>query len=302
MNVFGLDIGGSGIKGAPVDSATGAMVTERFRLPTPQPATPEAMIAAAVEVVQHFGWNGPIGCGFPAVVKQGVVHTAANIAPEWIGYDLGGTLAAALAPLGVTNVVALNDADAAGTAEMRYGAGRGEDGVVLMVTLGTGIGTALFVNGLLVPNTELGHIEIRGKEAEDRAADSVRERKELSWKEYARRVDEYLGVMQRLFWPDLIIVGGGVSKDADKFLSRLQTPARIVPAQMLNNAGIVGAALAAAPLTAAFAASTQLSAPPAEATSGEATPAPKPAARKRASRAQQSSEHAGPMPENPSPS
>lgn len=244
MKVFGLDIGGSGVKGAPVDVDTGTMLTERMRIPTPQPAAPDAVIATAVEVIRHFGWTGPIGCGFPAVVKQGVVHTAANIAPEWIGLDVRSGLQQALE---AESVQVINDADAAGMAEMRYGAGQGVDGVVLMVTLGTGIGTALFVKGVLVPNTELGHIEIRGKEAERRAADSVRERKGLSWKEYAERVDEYLAAMNRLLWPDLIIVGGGVSKDADQFLPRLKTPTWIVPAQLLNNAGIVGAALAAIP-------------------------------------------------------
>ncbi len=241
MNVFGLDVGGSGIKGAPVDTTTGKLLTERFRIPTPQPASPEAMIATAAEVVAHFAWQGPIGCGFPAVVKAGVVHTAANIDPSWIGRDLAGSLSTALGQ----PVVAINDADAAGMAEIRWGAGRGVDGVVLMVTLGTGIGTALFVKGQLVPNTELGHTEIRGKEAEKRAADRVREQKNLSWKEYAERVDEYLDTMERLLWPDVIIIGGGVSKDADKFFPRLTVRGTIVPAQMLNNAGIAGAALAA---------------------------------------------------------
>jgi polyphosphate glucokinase len=243
MNVFGLDVGGSGIKGAPVDTTTGKLLTERFRIPTPQPATPDAVIATAAEVVAHFAWRGPIGCGFPAVVKAGVVQTAANIDPSWIGRNLASDLSAALGqPVG-----AINDADAAGMAEMRWGAGRGVDGVVLMVTLGTGIGTALFVKGQLVPNTELGHIEIKGKEAEKRAADRVREQKALSWKEYAERVDEYLDTMERLLWPDLIIIGGGVSKDADKFFPRLTARATVVPAQMLNNAGIAGGALAAVP-------------------------------------------------------
>jgi polyphosphate glucokinase len=243
MNVFGLDVGGSGIKGAPVDIRTGTLLSERFRIPTPQPATPAAMVAVAAQVVAHFDWQGPIGCGFPAVVKGGIVHTAANIDQSWIGYDLQRTLEDAVGQ----PVRAVNDADAAGMAEMRWGAGRGVEGVVLMVTLGTGIGTALFVKGQLVPNTELGHIEIRGKEAEKRAADRVREQKELSWKEYAVRVDEYLDTMERLFWPDLIIVGGGVSKDADKFFPKLSSRVKVVPAQMLNNAGIAGAALAAVP-------------------------------------------------------
>lgn len=243
MQVFGLDIGGSGVKGAPVDIETGTLLAERFRIPTPQPAAPHALIATAAEVVAHFGWEGPVGCGFPAVLKAGVVKTAANIAPEWIGFDLGAGLREALA----CPVTVLNDADAAGLAEMRWGAGRGVDGLVLMVTLGTGIGTALFVKGQLVPNTELGHIEIRGKDAELRASDRVREQKELSWKEFAKRVDEYLLTMERLFWPDLIIIGGGVSKYADKFIPRLTTSAQVVPAQMQNNAGIAGAALTAVP-------------------------------------------------------
>jgi polyphosphate glucokinase len=243
MKVFGLDIGGSGIKGAPVDTATGELLAERFRIPTPQPATPADMIAIAAQVIANFAWQGPIGCGFPAVIKEGVVHTAANIAPEWIGSDLRAGLSEAIGQ----PVETLNDADAAGLAEMRWGAGRDIEGVVLMITLGTGIGTALFVKGQLVPNTELGHIEIRGKEAEKRAADRVREVKGLSWKQYAERVSEYLQAIERLLWPDLIIIGGGVSKEADKFLARLETQTRVVPAQLLNNAGIVGAALAAVP-------------------------------------------------------
>lgn len=243
MHVFGLDIGGSGIKGAPVDTATGQLLGERFRIPTPQPATPDAMIATAAEVVAHFDWHGPVGCGFPAVVKDGVVHTAANIDQSWIGYNLREHLAAVVdGP-----VRAINDADAAGMAEVRWGAGRDVDGVVMMITLGTGIGTALFVKGQLVANTELGHIEIRGKEAERRASDRVREDKDLSWKEYAARVDEYLDAIERLLWPDLIIIGGGVSKSAEKFFPRLTSRVKVVPAQMLNNAGIAGAALAAVP-------------------------------------------------------
>jgi polyphosphate glucokinase len=243
MHVFGLDIGGSGIKGAPVDISTGTLLADRFRIPTPQPATPAEMVAVAAQVVAHFDWQGPVGCGFPAVIKDGVVHTAANIAPEWIGRNLRDELSAAIAQ----PVEALNDADAAGLAEMRWGAGRDVEDVVLMLTLGTGIGSALFVKGQLVPNTEFGHIEIGGKVAEKRASDRVREVKRLSWKQYAERVNEYLRTIERLLWPDLIIIGGGVSKEADKFLARLTTRARVVPAQMLNNAGIAGAALAAVP-------------------------------------------------------
>lgn len=241
MEALGIDIGGSGIKGAPVDTETGHLLTERFRIPTPQPATPEAVIAVTAQVIQHFEWSGPIGCGFPAVVKAGQVFTAANIAHSWIGVQIEDELAHTIG----TPVRVLNDADAAGLAEMRWGAGHNRSGVVLIVTLGTGIGSALFVDGKLVPNTEFGHIEIRGKEAEDRAADSVRERKQLSWKRWAKRVDEYLDMMERLVWPDLIVIGGGASADAEKFVPLLSARAEIVPAQLLNNAGIAGAALAA---------------------------------------------------------
>ena len=208
MHIFGLDIGGSGVKGAPVDTQTGELLGERFRVPTPQPSTPEAVVAAAVEVVEHFGWQGPIGCGFPAVIKDGNVFTAANVDPSWIGTDLRDALQTKLGG----PVQVLNDADAAGLAEMHFGAGRGVEGVVLLITLGTGIGTALFVKGQLVPNTELGHIELRGKDAELRASDRVREERNLSWKQYAKRLDEYLDAIQRLLWPDLVIVGGGISR------------------------------------------------------------------------------------------
>jgi polyphosphate glucokinase len=248
MNVFGIDVGGSAIKGAPVDTGTGELLVERVRIKTPQPATPEAIVATAVEVVRQSGWEGPVGCGFPAVVKGGVVRTAANIDKAAIGFDMQGRLEGELgAP-----VVVINDADAAGLAEMRWGAGREEEGVVLMLTLGTGIGTSLFVGGRLVPNTELGHIEIRGEEAEHRAADSARKREELSWKQYARRLDEYLHKIEDLLWPDLILIGGGISKKAEKYLPHLTTRTRIVTAEMHNDAGIAGAALAGIPKEAAI--------------------------------------------------
>ena len=243
MEVLGLDIGGSGIKGALVDLDSGALLTERFRIPTPQPATPAAVIAVAAEVVQHFNWSGPIGCGFPAAIKSGTVQTAANIDPTWIGVRIEDEMRSVIGQ----PVRVLNDADAAGLAEMRWGAGRDHPGVVLILTFGTGIGSALFVDGRIVPNTEFGHIEVRGKEAEHRAADSVRERKNLSWKDWAKRVDEYLDTLEKLVWPDLIIVGGGASNFASKFVPLLTARAPIVPAEMLNNAGIAGAALAAAP-------------------------------------------------------
>jgi polyphosphate glucokinase len=243
MNVFGIDVGGSGIKGAPVDTETGELVAERIRVKTPRPATPEAIVATAVEVVRRSGWDGPVGCGFPAVIKDGVVRTAANIDKAAIGFDLQGRLEQELG----NPVRMINDGDAAGLAEMRWGAGRGIEGVVLMLTLGTGIGTSLFVEGRLVPNTELGHIEIQGKDAEHRASDSARKRDDLSWREYAERLDEYLHRIEDLLWPDLIVIGGGISKKSEKFLPHLTARTKIVPAQMLNEAGIAGAALAGMP-------------------------------------------------------
>jgi polyphosphate glucokinase len=243
VQVYGIDVGGSGIKGAPVDTQTGELVAERVRIKTPKPATPEAIVETAVEVVRRSGWDGPVGCGFPAVIKDGVVRTAANIDKAAIGFDLQGQLEREFG----NPVRVINDGDAAGLAEMRWGAGRGIEGVVLMLTLGTGIGTSLFVEGRLVPNTELGHIEIRGKDAEHRASDHARKRDDLSWKEYAERLDEYLHRIEDLLWPDLIIVGGGISKKSEKFFPHLTARTKIVPAQMLNEAGIAGAALAGIP-------------------------------------------------------
>jgi polyphosphate glucokinase len=245
MDVFGLDIGGSGIKGAPVNAESGELLGERIRVPTPEAARPEEVVAAAVEVISRSGWSGPVGCGFPGVVKEGVVHTAANVADEFIGFDLQTLLQEQIgAPVRI-----VNDADAAGLAEMRWGAGRGVEGTVLMLTIGTGIGTALFTEGKLVPNTELGHIEMHGKEAELRAADRIRKVEDLSWKKWAGRVEEYLQRMEALLWPDLIIIGGGVSKKSEKFLPRIETRTKVVPAGMLNTAGVAGAALAYVPET-----------------------------------------------------
>ncbi len=246
MEILGIDIGGSGIKGAPVNVTTGELLAERYRLETPQPSTPAAVVATVAEVVQHFNWKGPIGCTFPAVVKQGVVYSAANVDESWIGTN-GQKLITQQ-----TNcpVILLNDADAAGMAEMALGAGRGQSGVVIMITFGTGIGSAIFCNGVLLPNTEFGHLVIRGRDAEDRASDRVRQEALLKWKKWARRVNEYLGHMERLFSPDLFIIGGGVSKKHEKFLPLLTTKAAVVSAQMLNEAGIIGAAIAAKPLLA----------------------------------------------------
>lgn len=242
MEVLGIDIGGTGIKGAPVDTQKGELLAERYRLSTPKSATPEGVTDAVTQIVRHFQWQGPVGCGFPGVILHGVAYTAANISREWLGTDVRSTFETAT---GCTFKVA-NDADVAGLAEMRFGAGRGRRGVVLIVTLGTGIGTALFADGRLVPNTELGHVEIRGKDAEKRAAESVRDRKSLSWKKWARRVDEYLGRMQAYLWPELIIVGGGISKKHERFLPLLNVDTEVAAAQLRNEAGIIGAALAAA--------------------------------------------------------
>ena len=245
MEVFGLDIGGSGIKGTPVETESGELLGDRIRVPTPEAATPDEVVAAAVEVVSRSGWEGPVGCGFPGVVKEGVIHTAANVADEFIGFDLQTRLQKELG----TPVRIVNDADAAGLAEVRWGAGRGVEGTVLMLTIGTGIGTALFIEGKLVPNTELGHVEIHGREAELWAADRIRKVEDLSWKKWARRIEEYFQKMEALLWPDLIVVGGGVSKKSERFLPRIETRTKIVPAEMLNNAGIAGAALAYVPET-----------------------------------------------------
>jgi polyphosphate glucokinase len=253
---LGIDIGGSGIKAAPVDTETGEPTAERFRLETPRPAGPKAVAETVGEVAAHFAWDGPVGVTFPGVVTRGTVRTAANMEPDWIGIDAATLFARALRN-DVTQGVGLsqggggwvprvlNDADAAGVAEMAHGAGRGRDGVVLMLTFGTGIGSALFVDGLLVPNTEFGHLEMRGKDAERRASARVRDEKKLSWKKWAKRVQEYLSHVEALFSPDLLRVGGGVSTHADSFLPLLKLPAEIVAAQLANTAGIVGAAMAA---------------------------------------------------------
>ena len=260
MEILGVDIGASGIKGAPVHTRTGDMTAERLRIPTPEGAEPEAVSQVVAQIVRHFNWSGPVGCGFPAAVRHGRALTAVNISRDWIGESAVELFQQAVG----RPVTVINDADAAGLAEMRFGAGRGRPGVVMILTLGTGIGTALFMNGHLVPNTELGQIEFRGKTAEKRVAAIVRERQNLSWAKWARRLDDYLHRMEYYFWPDLMIVGGGVSKKSDKFLPLLTLQTEVVTAQMLNDAGIVGAALAALPQGAALVAE------------GDAIPAPSP--------------------------
>ncbi|UJP39282.1 polyphosphate--glucose phosphotransferase [Cellulomonas palmilytica] len=241
---FGIDIGGSGIKGAPVDLKKGAFADDRLRIPTPQPATPDAVARTVGEIVDSFdlGKDVPIGVTFPAVMLHGVAQSAANVDDSWIGTNAQKLFAEATG----RHVVAVNDADAAGYAEARYGAAKGVDGVVLVVTLGTGIGSALVVDGHLVPNTELGHLEIDGHDAESRASDAARDREDLDFPQWAQRLQRYFTVVENLFWPDLIVVGGGVSKHHEKFLPLLDLRTRIVPAELRNAAGIVGAAALAA--------------------------------------------------------
>lgn len=242
MQVLGIDIGGSGIKGAPVDTTTGELTASRRRIPTPQPSKPEAVANVVGEVVRHFGWDGPVGCTFPAIVQQGVVHSAANVDKSWIGVNGKSLLEQATA----CPVILLNDADAAGIAEMTFGAGKEHNGVVMILTFGTGIGSAIFTEGKLLPNTELGHLVIRGKDAEERASERAREEHEWGWKAWAKRVNEYLSYVEALFSPDLLIFGGGISKNHKDFFHLLESRAPLVPAAFFNEAGIVGAALAAA--------------------------------------------------------
>ena len=244
--VLGIDIGGSGIKGALVNVVTGEMTTSRHRIPTPALSTPNNVAAVVGELARYFEWRGPIGCTFPAIVRHGVIYSAANVHKSWIGTDAVTLLQQATG----CPVRVLNDADAAGLAEVLLGAGRGQAGVVIMLTFGTGIGSAIFVEGHLLPNTEFGHLPIRGKDAEHRASAKVRDDEDLSWVQWAERVNEYLAAMEFLFSPDLFIIGGGVSKKQHKFLHLLKTQAEIAPAQLLNEAGIVGAALAARDLVA----------------------------------------------------
>lgn len=247
MNVLGIDIGGTGIKGAVVDVSRGALVGERHRVLTPKPATPAAVAEVVASIVAHFDWQGPVGCALPAVIHHGVALSAANIDESWLGTDAAALFAASIG----RPVTVLNDADAAGLAEMSVGAGRGRAGVVIMLTFGTGIGSAMFNDGVLLPNTELGHLEIDGKEAEQRASDRTRKRKDLSWKQWAGRVNKVLAAYEALFSPDVFIIGGGVSKSYDQFGPLLAARAEIAVATLRNEAGIVGTALAAAAAAAA---------------------------------------------------
>src|SRR5579859_250844 len=231
MQALGIDIGGTGIKAAPVDVAAGTLLAERRKIATPHPATPDAVAEVVRQLVTQFEWKGPVGITFPGVVKAGVIRTAANLDPSWIGVDA----AELFGKVAGTTVQVLNDADAAGVAEMKFGAGEGELGTVMMLTFGTGIGSALFIGGTLVPNTEFGHIEIKGHDAEKRASEHAKELHDLSWGKWAGRVDEYLKHVEALLSPDLFIVGGGISKESDKFIPLLTgISARIVPAALHN--------------------------------------------------------------------
>ena len=240
---LGIDIGGTGIKGAVVDTTSGEFVVERLRIETPKPATPEAVSGVVAKITEHFTWTGPIGCTFPGVVQHGVIRTAANVDHEWI--DVAGDELFTKAT--GHPVVVLNDADAAGVAEARFGHPQASKGLVVLLTLGTGIGSAILLDGELVPNSEFGHLKMGKKDAERRAAESVREREDLGWKGWAHRLSDYLQALESLLWPDLFVLGGGVSKKADKFIPHIRCATPVVAAQLLNQAGIVGAALATDP-------------------------------------------------------
>jgi polyphosphate glucokinase len=241
MQVLGIDVGGSGIKGAPVDTKTGKLLAERIRIKTPKGAAPQPVADVVAEIAKSFAWKGPIGIGFPAPIKAGVTLMAANVSEKWVGTNADALFTKTTG----CDCTMINDADAAGLAEMKFGAGKGQPGTVILITLGTGIGTAIFHHGNLLPNTEFGHLEMNGKDAEHRASDAVRQRDELSWKKYAKRLNKYLLQMEKLFWPDLFIIGGGISKESEKYIPLLTIETPIVTAQFLNEAGIVGAALAA---------------------------------------------------------
>ncbi len=241
MEMLGIDIGGTGIKGAIVNVESGTLVTDRHKIATPQPATPESVIATVKELVDRLEWKGKIGCGFPAAVKHEIVKTASNIDDSWIGVNAATEIEK------VTGCKAhvINDVDAAGQGEVAFGAGKDMIGTIMMVALGTGIGTAIFSEGQLLPNTELGHLKLHGKIAEHYAANSIREKEDLGWKEFGKRVNEYLQLVEFLFWPDMIIIGGGVSKKYENFSKHFDVECEVAPATLRNNAGIIGAALAA---------------------------------------------------------
>jgi len=239
MKILGIDIGGSALKGAPVNTHTGELLAERHRIETPTLLTPKEMAAAVQEIARHFKWRGPIGIGFPGVIQGGVAKTAANLDKDFIDLNLEKLFHEATG----CRVAVINDADAAGMAEMKFGAGKGHLGTVLLLTLGTGVGSALFYGGVLYPNSELGHLPMSGHSAEKKVAASARKTKDLSWSDWAGTLDKYLRILEKILWPELIILGGGISAKSDKFFKFLKTRAPVVPAQLLNEAGIVGAAL-----------------------------------------------------------
>ena len=237
--ILGIDIGGTGIKGSIVDITTGKVVSERVRILTPKPATPEAVAEKVKELVDVFNWKGDIGCGFPAVVMNGIVKTASNIDKSWIGVDIEKLLSSYTQ----CNVSVVNDADAAGIAEIHFGDPSFKKGVVILLTIGTGIGSSVFVNGTLVPNTELGFARMHGKIAEKYASNVVRKKNDLSWKVWGKRLNEYLQYVEEMFWPDIILIGGGVSKKMNEYQKHLKLKAKVMPATMKNVAGVVGAAM-----------------------------------------------------------
>ena len=239
---FGVDVGGSGVKGGIVDLDTGALIGERFKLPTPQPSTPEAVAKTIADVVGHFGWEGPLGVTYPGVVTDGIVRTAANVDKGWIGANVQQVIGGAL---GGRSVTVLNDADAAGLAEEKFGAGKDNTGVIVLLTFGTGIGSAVIHNGVLLPNTEFGHLEVGGKEAEHRAASSIKDAKEWSYERWTQEVTKVLVAIENAIWPDLFIAGGGISRKAHKWIPMLKNRTPVVAAVLQNTAGIVGAAMAA---------------------------------------------------------
>lgn len=242
MHILGIDIGGSGIKGAPVEIHKGRLLAKRVRIATPFPPTAKKVTQVVSEIVEHFNWQGKLGVGFPGIVREGHILTAANMNESWVNVHAENLFTERTQ----CPCTLINDADAAGLAEMHHGAGKGRKGKVLMLTFGTGIGSALFLDGKLVSNTEFGHLQLRGKIAEARASDRARTQKKLSWKVWGKRVAEYLAHLELLFSPDLFIIGGGASKDFDLFRKALKgLHAEIVPAQHGNTAGIVGAAMAA---------------------------------------------------------
>ena len=241
MEILGIDIGGTGIKGAVIDTQTGEMKTERVRIPTPQPATPAAMMDTVATLAKEFNWSGLIGAGFPAAIRHNIVKTASNIDKSWIGLNA----AKEIEKVTGCKAMVVNDVDAAGYAEVNFGAGKGNQGTVIVAAFGTGIGTAIFTEGILLPNTELGHIKLKGMIAEHYASNSAREKEDLDWETFGKRVNKYLQRLEFLFWPDLIVIGGGVSKKYELYSHRFKLEAEVKPALLRTQAGMIGAAMAA---------------------------------------------------------